>query len=38
MHFSGAAVFGGGSVIHAMGGEQDILHMGGLSKKSSGRV
>src|SRR5215475_4359915 len=22
-----------GSVIHAMGGEQDMLHMGGLSKK-----
>jgi NADH-quinone oxidoreductase subunit L len=31
--FKALLFLGSGSVIHAMGGEQDIRHMGGLSKK-----
>ena len=31
--FKALLFLGAGSVIHAMGGEQDMLHMGGLSKK-----
>ncbi len=31
--FKALLFLGSGSVIHAMGGEQDIRNMGGLSKK-----